>query len=132
MGDSCGYNPIITWVETHRDSLPQTLEELSRYPIAYRRVIQGAVPPDVRLGYWRDHLESFLQAPSALSEEQQAFIRDVLGQLHDIFVAEDVGGRARAKDFESRVLPLFSREQAYRIFALLGPPEPPGGLAPPA
>jgi hypothetical protein len=131
MADSCGYNPIIAWVEAHRDSLPLTLGELSQYPVAYRRVIQGRVPADVRLGFWRDHLESFLTPPSALDAEQQAFVREVLGELDDIFVAERVDGQARAKEFESRMLPLFSREQAHRIFGLLGPPEPPGGLAPP-
>ena len=131
MADSCRYNPIIAWVEAHRDSLPQTLDELSRYPIAYRRVIQGRVPADVRLGFWRDHLESFLGASSDLNAEQQAFVREVLGQLHDIFLAEDVDGQARAKEFESRMPQFFSREQAHRIFGLLGPPEPPGGLAPP-
>jgi hypothetical protein len=132
MADSCGYNPIVAWVAAHRESLPRTLGELSRYPVAYRRVIQGRVPADVRLGFWRDHLESFLAAPSSLNDDQQAFVREVLGQLDDIFVAKDVDGQARAKEFESRMPPLFSREQAHRIFALLGPPEPPGGIAPPA
>ena len=132
MADSCGYNPIIAWVEAHGDSLPQTLHELSRYPVAYRRVIQGRVPADVRIGFWRDHLESFLGPSSPLGAEQQAFVREVLGQLDDIFAAKEVDGQARAKEFESRMLPLFSRQQAHDIFALLGPPEPPEGIAPPA
>jgi hypothetical protein len=75
MSDRCAWDAVNAWVAAHRDSLPQTLDELAKYPVVYRRAIQGAVAPEVRAAFWCDHI---------------------------------------------------------RIFAHLGPPEPPGGIPAPA
>src|SRR5262249_37011119 len=40
MSDRCGWDAVHAWVAAHRDSLPQTLEELANYPMPYRRAIQ--------------------------------------------------------------------------------------------
>ena len=59
------------------DALPQTLAELARYPIAYRRAIDGKLAPSVREAMWREHLEDFLGAETTLTPVQQAVVRDL-------------------------------------------------------
>ncbi len=44
MADACPYDPIRAWVHAHAERLPQTLSELSTYPMAYRRM-KAASPP---------------------------------------------------------------------------------------
>jgi hypothetical protein len=131
MSDHCRWDAINAWVEAHRDSLPQTLEELSKYPMPYRRAIQGAVPPAVRAAFWCDHLRSFLNRDAKLSLDQQAFLQEAIGEMPAMCAAPRSEGQELARKLETRMMPLFTREQAYWIFGHLGPPEPPGGLANP-
>jgi hypothetical protein len=132
MSDSCGWHAVNAWVAAHRDRLPQTLEDLAKYPMAYRRAIQGAVAPEVRSGFWCDHLRSFLGPDSALSDAQKALVLEIIAEMPGMFALSRLDGQSRALELERRVIPLFDRALAGRIFAQLGPPEPPGGLPAPA
>jgi hypothetical protein len=132
MSDRCGWDVVNAWVAAHRDSLPRTLEELAKYPIAYRRAIQGAVAADVRAAFWCDHLRSFLGPGTELSPDQQAFVEETIAKMPAMSAAPRIKAQEMARELEMRMVPLFSREQAFRIFAHLGPLEPPEGLAPPS
>jgi len=132
-GGSCEWFPLrpaqgAAWVEAHRDRLPQTLDELARLPMPFRRAIVNTVPPAVRTALWREHLASFVGPGSALTPEQQAFVRETIVELPVIFDGPDGVGHERARRLEARMAELLTRQQAARIFATLGPPEPPGGL----
>ena len=139
MSGSCGWFPlgrdeIQAWIERHRDDLPQTLDEVARYPIPFRKAIVFAVSPETRVSLWGEHLSTFLAPGSELSAEQQAAIRESIALLPEIFGSErgTDDARARARVIQKRIRPLFSPEQGFRIFASLGPPEPPEGLPIPA
>jgi len=131
----CGWFPmrhseIIAWVERHQNELPTTLAELSIFPMPFRRVIVNAVDPERRLHFWTEHLRSFVGPQSELTAGQQAFILATIPEL-----AKLLGGPApnpAMSEFETRAKAVFSREEAGRIFALIGSPEPPGGLPLPA
>jgi hypothetical protein len=132
---SCGWGPvgykaIAAWVERHRDSLPTTLAELSSYPISFRRVIVNAVPHDVRVSLWTEHMRTFIGPSSALDAQQQAFVEATIGELPTLLGAP--GPNPVLSEWESRAAKLFSREQAGMIFAMVGAPEPPEGLPVPA
>ena len=131
MTDACGWDPIRTWVQAHREALPTTLAALSQYPLAYRAAIQAAVTPEVRISLWREHFESFLTPASPLSAPQQAFLRDTLLELPALFGSDQQTGQARARELEVRLLAVFSRQQARPIFAQIGPDEPLGGISAP-
>ena len=126
MSDECAYDSIIAWVKAHRDRLPTTLAELARYPVSYRRVIVGAVPTAVRVRLWQEHLESFLDPTSPLTPEQQAFVRECRDTVHRI-LAEPID-REAMHAWGERGRRILGPEHALRVLAMLGPPEPAGGL----
>jgi hypothetical protein len=137
MSGSCGWFPmkhgeIAAWVEAHRDSLPQTLAELSEFPIAFRKVIVNMVSPELRTSLWREHLGTFIGPQSALSPEQQELVRDAQDQLPELFGGSQANFETRAKALEDRMRLLITPQQAAQIFGTLGPPEPPEGLPLPA
>ena len=126
MTDSCSYSPILAWVNTHRDRLPQTLAELAQYPMAYRRMIHGALPVQVRLCLWHEHLSSFLGPAAPLSLEQQAFVREYRDALPSVLTDPPNYDLLRA--FSDRGCAVLGVEQGARVLATLGPPEPDEGL----
>jgi hypothetical protein len=133
MPGSCGWFPlphdeIVAWVETHADELPQTLTELSTFPMAFRRVIVNFVSPERRTRFWQEHLRTFLGAHSTLSAEQRAFVAETIERLPDIFESPRPEGQAQMHRLEDRMRVLFAREQAAAMFAMVGAPEPPEGL----
>ena len=123
---------IAAWVESHRDSLPTTLAELSRFPIPFRVAIVNSVSPAVRTALWREHLETFVGPDTRFTFEQQQFIRETIYALPAMFGGTRDDFLVRAKEFEARMKLLFSRQQAYAMFGMVGPPEPEGGLPLPA
>jgi hypothetical protein len=133
MSGSCGwfplpYDEIVAWVEAHADELPRSLAELSKFPVAFRRVIVNYVSVERRTQFWQDHLRTFLAPESSLSGEQQAFVVEAIELLPDIFASPLTEARVKMRSLENRILPLFAREQAFAMFAMVGPPEPPEGL----
>jgi hypothetical protein len=133
MPDSCdsfpiGPEAIRAWVRRHADDLPETLPELSRLPIPFRRAVVAAVAPAVRLSLWEAHLASFLEEESGLSGPQRAVVRDAVADFPAIFGGDPSAGQERMRALEARMREVFTREEAGRIFGTLGPPEPPGGL----
>lgn len=133
MSGSCGwfplpYDEIVAWVETHADTLPRTLAELSTFPIAFRRVIVNYVPSAERTRFWQDHLRTFVSQESNLTDEQRAFIEETIGRLPDIFASSLAEAQGKMRPLEERMRVLFPREQCAAMFGMVGPPEPPAGL----
>jgi hypothetical protein len=134
VSGSCGWFPlpyeeIVAWVESHADELPGTLADLSAFPTAFRRVIVNHVSPERRTMFWQDHLRTFLAPDSGLSQEQRAFVDEAIEQLPDIFASPLAEAQAKMRPVEDRMRLLFEREQAVAMFGMVGPPEPPEGLA---
>jgi hypothetical protein len=137
VSGSCGWFPlpyeeIVAWVESHADELPQTLAELSAFPVAFRRVIVNRVSPERRTMFWQEHLRMFLGPDSTLSLEQRAFVEDAIEQLPGIFASPLAEAQAKMRPLEDRMRLIFVREQAAAMFGMVGPPEPPEGLPLPA
>jgi len=132
---SCGWFPlrrdqIVEWVNRHREELPSTLDELSKYPVPFRRVIVNKVAPEVRVSLWTEHLKSIAVSDESLSANQRAFLSMTLHQL-PVLLSMPAPNPTMMK-FETAAATLFTREQMARMFGTLGPPEPPEGLPLPA
>jgi hypothetical protein len=133
---SCGWFPlshqqIRAWLDKHPEAMPRTVEDLGRYPMAFRRVMMALVTPEVRLSLWQQHLETFLRPDAGLTEAQRQVLETAVPELPAIFAAGQAPNPVMA-DFERRMSAVFSREEAGRIFMLIGPPEPPEGIPLPA
>ena len=123
------HEDIVAWVEAHRAELPTTVSELAAYPVRFRAVIVNSVSAEQRIAFWTEHLQSFLGEKSTLTSEQQAFVADAIAELPLILgTSERAQFEARAKALEQRMQGLLTREQAARMFGMVGPPEPPEGL----
>lgn len=128
---SCGWFPlgskeIRAWLERHPEALPHTVADLARFPIPFRRIMINAVAPDVRVALWREHLLSFVGDSSPLTEAQQSFIHQTIPQLSELMAAP--APNPVMVEWERRMAGVFAREDAARIFGLIGPPESPEGL----
>jgi hypothetical protein len=132
----CGWFPLTSseihaWVQRHKHDLPRNLDELSQFPTPFRKVIVATVPPDIRVAWWREHLQSFLTESSALSEEQRDLVAQASESLSTFFSEPGAPGPT-LRTFSTRLRSAFTRQEASEIFGVLGPPEPPGGLPIPA
>ena len=95
---------IRAWLKRHPEALPQTVDDLDRFPMAFRRVMVAMVAPEVRLRLRREHLETFLAPESPLTSDQRTFVLttipelplesapDPIGQL-EIHMAKSTGHR---------------------------------------
>jgi hypothetical protein len=131
----CGWFPmsreeIRAWVDRHRDDLPATLEELSRFPMPFRSAIVHAVEPERRQRFWTEHLQSFLAPQSSLSDRQQRFVAATMAELPQLLGA--AAPNPTMSDWEKRAAEVFSRAETSELFGMIGPPEPAGGLPLPA
>jgi hypothetical protein len=127
-----GYDGIVAWVKENPDKMPTTLSELSTFPIAFRRVIVNMVSVEHRTAMWREHLESFLGGESKLDEAQRRLVADAIAQLPTLFGSERPVLEQGAKALEDRMREVLTPDQAFWMFGMIGPPEPPGGLPLPA
>ena len=129
---SCGWFPmrpdeIRAWVEQHPDALPRTVSDLGRFPMAFRRVMLTMVSPEVRLQLWREHLETFLGPDSTLTPDQRGLVAATIPELPRLFAAAPAPNPVMS-EWERGIAATFSRQDAGRVFMLIGPPEPPEGI----
>ena len=66
------------WVNDNISDLPTTLDELSSFPVTYRKAIQMDLEPAVRADLWRDHVQSYLSQHPELNQEQAAILREAI------------------------------------------------------
>lgn len=117
---------IRAWIRRHPEALPTTLADLSRFPMAFRRILVNEVSPDVRLRLWREHFETFLRPEAGLTDQQRDMIVATAAELPHLLAAP--APNPTILDWERRAAMVFSRHEAARIFMLIGPPEPPEGI----
>ena len=106
------------WVSTHRGVLPSTLPAFAEYSRVYQRAIYVALPVEVRKQLWRRHLSSFVSDSSPLTPEQKRMVRDVIARL-DLFMDEQAG-KAAVMDAAPKLLAVFGKPLAKRVFVSLG------------
>ena len=57
--DDC--QTVRVWLDTHRDALPASYDEVIGFPLQYRRAIVASHSPNVRSALWRAHIERYVQ-----------------------------------------------------------------------
>ena len=116
---------ILAWVAAHDEVLSVDLAGLSKFPIPFRKIIVERVTPARRHALWTEHLAAVAAEPH-LTPEQRAFVRETAERLPMLFASP--APNPALVEWEAQAAKLFARPDAGRIFATLGPPEPPEGL----
>jgi hypothetical protein len=132
MNDSCGSplqrEAIRAWIVAHATELPQTLAELSLYPMVFRRTLARALPLEQRVAVWREHLLAVCSAFTSGTPAQRALIADVAEELPALLGGDVARAETSMQTLEPRMRELLTHKQLIEAFASLGPPEPPEGL----
>jgi hypothetical protein len=114
------------WAEANRTELPDTLDEISKYPLAYRRAAFLKTTAEVRYDLWEANLQQFASGP--LTSEQRAVVFQLKNTLRPEYYREDPSikdaKQAALGPICKRIGEIFSVEQR-RMLATLGPTEGP-------
>lgn len=115
-GGVCAAADPVAWFADHVDPATLTYEKFLRYSPAERAVVTGRVNEELRSMLRREHLARAAR-DNRFSSEQKAVIERVRA-WHEQHVTDRVPSAAR--DLEVAVSNLFSREEAWLAFRLLG------------
>ena len=117
---------IRSWLNRHPEALPRSLSDLARFPMAFRRVMISEVTPEIRCRLWREHLETFLDPQSTLTDPQREAVGATIPRLSELLAAP--APNPVIIEWERQMALVFSRPEAALVFMLIGPPEPPEGI----
>ncbi|QSQ14535.1 bacteriocin fulvocin C-related protein [Myxococcus landrumensis] len=121
---SAAQEQLQTWLDANKETLPTTLDDISRYPMEYRRAIQGALSPQQRVALWREHLHRYIASHPRLNARQLAALELTLAVLTpELFTVDDTPEVLRA---QAAVRDAFDAKEAQLIVATLGPSESSG------
>jgi hypothetical protein len=113
------------WVKTHKGSLPASLVEFSRYPLAYRQAVWGALSAPVRERLWREHFSAYAKSHS-LTEDQNALLTLMSARVGD-YVDEPTGAAGRAAirrdSVAARVDRVFGPSEGRKLMNLVASPQ---------
>ncbi|GAA2838883.1 bacteriocin fulvocin C-related protein [Kribbella solani] len=119
---------VQAWVDARQGRLPQTYDEITRLPMAYRRAVFTQLSLPVRQELWLEQLRrhratgpALVGKQAAVLDEFEAFVRR--GFEHS---GAEFGTRER---FDELVRSAYRREDAQALFGTLGPVEN-AGMAP--
>jgi len=112
---------VAAWVSANRAHLPTDLAGLSTYSRSYRQGIFRALPPTVKAELWREQLEAYA-ADGTLTQAQRKYIANLVPELGELMTERLT--KEQTTQYETRILGLFDRRLASRVFANLGTPSP--------
>lgn len=64
------------WTESHRSSLPATVEQLALFPPEYQDAVVNAMSIDAKAGLWKDYLLRTAQRHPSLTSRQRSLLRE--------------------------------------------------------
>ncbi|GLW93732.1 bacteriocin fulvocin C-related protein [Actinokineospora globicatena] len=114
------------WVAANRGSLPITFDEITAYPIAYRKAILASLSPAERSALWSEQVNRYRLTHPDLTAEQRAFLDEALAvagrsETFQDEASEEVAAQlTRLHDEGIRVLGF---HQAASLLAVFGPAE---------
>ena len=123
------------WVNSHREDLPQTIGELSSFPVSYRVAVFNALPPETKSRLWTEKLETFLAGTPQLTPAQKAVIEMGIGVTTPEAYTTKKGSiewaliEQRLEQIQHRALQAFSENELFTTFFVLGTPDPTYELA---
>jgi hypothetical protein len=118
------------WVAAQGRNLPRTYEEISTFPVNYRRAIYTALLPEEKSALWQQQLELHLSQDRWTQEQRDTLLEAIQLATPDTFavVKDKQNWRYRQmiqqiEQLESRARAVFGHDEAAAIFGVLGPVE---------
>jgi hypothetical protein len=120
-GDGGG-DDAYRWVQENLNRLPQDYDGVTAHPMNYRRAIYVHLSPDARSRLWSEQLRRYVAEHPDLTPQQREVLETAM-----VFAADAVNFASRASVSTGQHEPLnqqadaaFGRDQATRLFAVLG------------
>jgi len=111
---------VAVWAKANKGAMPTTLTDLSRLPVAYRRVAYAEMTPDQRSRAWVEHLDSYAAQHPGLSREQRAVLAEARALASNVSMFGPAVDDHKITAIGDRMKAAFG-EQAGSIVATLGP-----------
>lgn len=108
------------WVSANRDRLPETYDEIIRYPMVYRRAIYSNLSPAAKSRFWVTHLVRYRDAHPEGSEAQNAHIGELI-RVADRASSFTHKPGSWVKNLSQKTIRLFGSTEAGLLAATLGP-----------
>lgn len=123
------------WVDSHRSELPRSFDEISSFPLNYRRAIYSNLEAGDRAQLWQEQFERALQNQD-LTETQRKVLLDaiqlVTPELLRAMKSRRGGAYSQAKrlvvEFEKEAREAFGNSGAGDLFGRIGPADTETGI----
>jgi hypothetical protein len=122
--DSC--SAARAWVDANRGRLPESYDEIAARPMAYRRAILGALPPQTQSRLWLEHVQRYRASHPGLTAEQTSVAERVAAVAATASTFQPAAGpelTQRLRGLEQAAVRALGRDQAGALLATFGPPE---------
>lgn len=86
--DECPANQAIKWAQAHRDALPTTVAEMSRYGRATQNAVFFRLTPQQRTTLMREHLTPYLNGKVSMATEGRSLVREYYEAAPQLFVLD--------------------------------------------
>ncbi len=117
--DDCA--TVHAWIDENQDRLPSTYDDLSSFPVPYRRGIFNTHSAAIKSSLWKAHLVHYMETHPSLTEDQ----RNALEKAKS-FVSEQLYTNSSAANVEATqqitndIRNVFDAVESGAIFAQLG------------
>lgn len=110
------------WVETNRDTLPETYDEITRYPMIYRRAIYSDLSTMGKSKFWVAHIDHFRNTHPVLTGPQLRAVDRFHALISDPDVFEPLNTPVEeAEHVNALARAAFPEDVATLLVSTLGP-----------
>ncbi|HWN66158.1 MAG TPA: bacteriocin fulvocin C-related protein [Haliangium sp.] len=115
---------VDAWLQENKAWLPTEYEDISSYPMAYRRAIFSRLAADQKSALWKQHLRRYVDSRPELSAQQLEFIRGAMDIASVKLFLEPVDLHHQAlEELRKAAVDAFGEEESRLLLATLGADE---------
>jgi hypothetical protein len=116
------------WVDSHREALPRTYQEFTRFPLNYRRAIYSVFDAKKRSELWQSQLELALQREDLTDNQRDVLMEAIQLATPEMFATiknrqhwSHRQTKQNIAELEKRARLAFGNAKAGEIFGRIGP-----------
>ncbi len=110
------------WAAKNSKNLPQTYENVIKYPLRYRRAIFNASAANVRRELWVRHLDGYRSAHPKLTAQQNGIIDRARTLVQDPSISDrSEASQQKLTALHQDALAAFDKNETFALLGALGP-----------